>query len=691
MKNIKEIKLSNINPNKIGICLGIIIFIMTLFGVTYAFVEPTFYNNEVIGFSAVENTDDANKIKITDDTSLMRNFLIPIKDEDIYKAIDRENICVDDNGHYVCSLYEFTIENTWEASQKLSLSLFTESNTYGNYHFMLFKANYNNLNKDNQIVESTHLTQDLINKDYYFPNVEPLLEPGQKVTYTILFYVKAIEASQTAADRGKNYTGHINVNSISTGYSEDDEYKDIISDSSGSENKFDGIEKPDISGGLVPIKYNGSKWVVTTTKDKEWYNYEEQKWANAAILKDKDYNVVGNELILPDDSITESQSNVYAMFVWIPRFSYTIGCTSSSSCLGYKVEEASALSKSTPGAIDIKFVSVEDDLEIPDMDNGVYPNYTYSSETDRTPTNWYTHPAFWWDENGDGVRPEDNSEELSGIWVGKFETSVDSTSTCYTSMSTSSNCLASVSTVTPRILPNVISLRYQTVYNQFETAKKFSASGNIYGIDNTKTDSHMMKNSEWSAVAYLSQSIYGKYGNKDYSGANKEIYKNDSSSFYTGRSQGLAPATDSSSSAGKYKYDIDKSGTGASTTGNIYGVYDMSGGAYDRVMGNYNNTVSSSGISSSWFTTTSNIKYYDKFTTTTSFTTKNKQTIGQALYEVAGWYGDYNDTFDSTYAWLTRGGFYVNSSNAGAFNGYTSNGNANYNFGFRSVFVMTIA
>ena len=79
MNNIKEIKLSNINPNKIGICLGIIIFIVTIFGVTYAYVEPTFYNNEVIGFSEVENTDDKNKIKITDDTLYMRNFLIPIK------------------------------------------------------------------------------------------------------------------------------------------------------------------------------------------------------------------------------------------------------------------------------------------------------------------------------------------------------------------------------------------------------------------------------------------------------------------------------------------------------------------------------------------------------------------------------------------------------------------------------------
>ena len=41
-------------------------------------------------------------------------------------------------------------------------------------------------------------------------------------------------------------------------------------------------------------------------------------------------------------------------------------------------------------------------------------------------------------------------------------------------------------------------------------------------------------------------------------------------------------------------------------------------------------------------------KYYDKFTTTTPFTTKNKQTIGQSLYEVAGWYRDQEYTFSSS-------------------------------------------
>lgn len=48
----------------------------------------------------------------------------------------------------------------------------------------------------------------------------------------------------------------------------------------------------------------------------------------------------------------------------------------------------------------------------------------------------------------------------------------------------------------------------------------------------------MIKNSEWGAVAYLSQSKYGKYGNNDYDGVEKEIFINNSQAHYTGRSGG---------------------------------------------------------------------------------------------------------------------------------------------------------
>ena len=48
---------------------------------------------------------------------------------------------------------------------------------------------------------------------------------------------------------------------------------------------------------------------------------------------------------------------------------------------------------------------------------------------------------------------------------------------------------------------------------------------NIYGFKESEVDTHAMKNLEWGAVAYLSQSKYGKYGNPNYEGANKRCFK----------------------------------------------------------------------------------------------------------------------------------------------------------------------
>ena len=451
-----------------------------------------------------------------------------------------------------------------------------------------------------------------------------------------------------------------------------------------------GANAPDLDTGLVPVRYNGTNWVIIDPEEEQWYDYDKQEWANAVSLAPGVSKEVGTKLTVPDGTSTDS--DILAMFVWIPRYSYTIGCTSTDSCLGYKVPEASALSLATPGAIDIKFV----DKDTTETYTGDAPTYTYTSEADRNPINWYTHLAFNF-----------GNDKLTGIWVGKFETSVNPNSTCYNNLinlnsSASSNCVASKEDVTPRILPNVLSLVYQNVYNEFETAKKFS-SNLMYALT-TNTDSHMMKNSEWAAVAYLSQSIYGKYGNPNYKGTNKEIYKNDSGttnfwSRYTGRSQGLAPATSSHSDEGTYKYDdisttdetkVVGSGTGASTSGNIYGIYDMSGGAHEYVMANhgvvkdggFTGTESFSGIRFEDI----DIKFYDKFTSREASKVKSNETIGQAYAETIGWYSDLNAPLGVTFPWIYRGGYYK-TNNGGILFVYSDDGDSNYSISFRSVLV----
>ncbi len=303
------------------------------------------------------------------------------------------------------------------------------------------------------------------------------------------------------------------------------------------------------------------------------------------------------------------ESAINAYFVWIPRYEYDY----------VNIENYAGGSKIQPGQININFIA--------------------TSKTSPT-TNYKIHPAFTF-----------GSTQLAGFWVGKFETTGNAT--------------------TPTIKPNITSLRSQNISTQFATAQKFSASGNSYGIS-TSADAHMMKNSEWGAVAYLSQSKYGKYGNSSYSGANKEVYQNKSDSYITGCSSGAPGASGSYGCA--YTYEKSTGGTGASTTGTIYGVYDMSGGAWEYVMGVYSNTIGNAGFSSLPAS-----KYYDNYTS--SSTTY----YGHALSETSGWYSDYADFVSSSSPWFFRGGGYSSTTVAGVFYFAWSGGGASSGVSFRVV------
>ncbi len=341
-----------------------------------------------------------------------------------------------------------------------------------------------------------------------------------------------------------------------------------------------GANKPTLTNGLVPIKWNGSAWIKADSENgsgsNQWYDYNSRMWANAASVTSSYRNVsVGT-------TIPESAINAY--FVWIPRYEYQYTNLGTSYAGG---------SQTQPGQININFIA--------------------TSKTSPT-TNYKIHPTFTFGST------------------------------------------------------------------QFTTAQKFSASGNSYGIS-TSADAHMMKNSEWGAVAYLSQSKYGKYGNSSYSGANKEVYINNNSNYTTGCSAGV-PSTGQTSSCTN-TYSVSPGGTGASTTGTIYGVYDMSGGAWEYVMGVYSNTIGSSGFSSLPAS-----KYYDNYTSSTATTACNNGICyGHALSETSGWYSDKTYFVSTGLPWFERGGYYGDTTSAGVF--YFSNtslaGGASSGYSFRVV------
>ena len=213
-------------------------------------------------------------------------------------------------------------------------------------------------------------------------------------------------------------------------------------------------------------------------------------------------------------------------------------------------------------------------------------------------------------------------------------------------------------------------------------------------------------------------------------GVNREIYINNSYKFYTGRSGGNVgestaintvytsqTSTDEYNTYGFYTWDgylleyktNTKSSTHdiskvASTTGNITGVYDMSGGAWDNVMGvlsdangnprSGNSSSLNSGFNGLIYDDGNNTqytdgidfpngKYYDLYTTPNSLIACNGGICyGHVLSEVSNWYGDSDKpSIGVSGPWFQRGASYGMTTEAGAFNFIGDNGSAN-NSGF---------
>ena len=410
---------------------------------------------------------------------------------------------------------------------------------------------------------------------------------------------------------------------------------------------------PEMDSNMIAVKYENNSWVKAdkSNVNNDWYNYDELKWANVVTVS----SGTRDNYLNAEVGTTINMDDIETMWVWIPRYSYSIGSEDGTNYYGKQgTFLTSTPTQALPGEIDIKFISKTR------KDRGT-AKYKVSEGIEEN--SWYTPDAFTFGE-----------EELSGIWVGKFETSSSNPSLEYGGGNTTD--------LDAMIKPNVTSWRYINVSNAFNVSLKMNDKGNRYGF-NESTDTHIIKNNEWAIVTYLSQSKYGKLGNTNFIGSNKEIYQNKSNSFITGCSYG-SPSNGNTDYGCQYTYDVEINGTGASTTGNIYGIYDMSGGAWEYVMGNYNDIIGNSG-----FVTMPESKYYNKYTTNNVNTAcDGKECISHSLSETSEWYNDYHIMVNETYPWLLRGGYYnTTADDAGVFyfvnNAIT--GDAGINKSFRLV------
>lgn len=248
-------------------------------------------------------------------------------------------------------------------------------------------------------------------------------------------------------------------------------------------------------------------------------------------------------------NIKTSNNGNDAYWVWIPRYAYKI---------------------TTPHTTTAQQINI------------IFLAGTSNNPADGTalPSGYIVHPGFTF-----------GGKQLTGIWVAKYEASSNTPNavdgTGYTGGS-------NTGALQVRSVPNVYSWRNISVGNsQTASMNMVTAQGSVGTT--TNIDSHLIKNIEWGAVAYLSQSMYGTepwinpYGDRTagsykmktgYSGENK-----DSGQLVEGSVQ-LHP------------YNDLTYGVKASTTGNIYGIYDFSGGGWEytaAVINNGNSYISSYG------------------------------------------------------------------------------------------------
>ncbi len=246
----------------------------------------------------------------------------------------------------------------------------------------------------------------------------------------------------------------------------------------------------------------------------------------------------------------------------------------------------------------------------------------------KTPTSGYiVHPAFTF-----------GNTELTGIWVAKFE---------------ASGTIAAID-----IKPNVKALEYITIDSMFTATRNMEKNSKYgWGTSGTGIDTHLMKNIEWGAIAYLSSSIYGKTG---------EVWKNPDGNSLTGRA-----GTSESVSAMQetYNYDDMIYGVNASTTGNIYGVYDMNGGSYEYTAA-YVDSGDSSLTTYGLSLVNAEAKYKDVYlamgNNSESNFSINTNRVGDAIFETStGEIGNHSWYNDCSYMPYGSSPFFRRSGNCG--------------------------
>ena len=510
----------------------------------------------------------------------------------------------------------------------------------------------------------------------------------------------------------------------------------------------------DIDTNMIPVKHtstdsdgNATWHAITNPKTAtDWYDYNNKQWANAVTVKDPTKYSNGNGTY---KDLDVADADILGFYVYIPRYEYEVQRRDATDKVvqpqnyNIRFSKASDIKKSPVKSCNSGITTAaqmwrsgtannaESNILAKDYRTGCslnrtnYPSVTTDSQgvattlaaNNANQTTWTTHPAFTWMTSP--------TRELNGFWMGKFETTG--------------------STNAPTVRPNekhiadVVHGVYYDIAKSMGTKDDANTGGNGTATTQNnqhlaKYQSHMLIQTEWGAATYLSASQYGTGVNKVQINAESSGAKDDNNKDSYGITGCGPQANDNKTpyyNPGAIKTpracfadDTSRGYTGtlgqlASTTGNITGIYDMSGGAYDKVMGNRTDSATQTTPNTvGYFINQTKPPYVNLYKTSDGFGSARAWSIGadaewkynsdactyetcggQALHEnrlvqsVAAdgqsWGGDGDFFAPANARWPDRGGYFSAGSLAGVFYLGGNNGYPNGTLAFRAALLPT--
>ena len=296
--------------------------------------------------------------------------------------------------------------------------------------------------------------------------------------------------------------------------------------------------------GMDKVAWDGTREMlpeeITTTED--WYNYVAQTGSA--------------------DGITSRWENAKnsdgSYFVWVPRYAYKIiYFDTDANRIAYLNDNTSTAGIIAYYTKDGKINSTENKVIVA-ADSGI------QSPKTKGYTDYIVHPSFETNVDLGGW-----DSDLSGMWVAKYEMSIEGSRDMGTTWeewwqpgNVATKNAGSSSYIRTVSKPGVESWRGINIANSYN---------NSFAYDREK-ESHLIKNSEWGAIAYLAHSRHGRNGTK---------VSINSVSIGTGGVYGSLNT-------------IYGTNSNQSTTGNAHGIYDLNG-HNDEYVAAYNKAYSQTG------------------------------------------------------------------------------------------------